>query len=92
MEQLSKEEILGKVGKTLKECKQQFDSDKVLVPDHMFNTAMDIHSKQTAIAFKNWLDKRSRMLMDEAGQMPVIIFSKVETTEQLYELFIQSLK
>jgi len=83
MEQLSKEACL------------QIALDEFVMADQVSEIialrAMDMHSKQTAIAFKDWLDKRSRMLMDEAGQMPVIIFSKVETTEQLYELFLQSL-
>jgi hypothetical protein len=86
MEQLSKEQIIEKM---VDEMPHHFP---VGIKPYI-SEAMDIHSKQTAIAFAEWFGgKYIRMF---GGWMPYYADQRMTenliTTEQLYELFLQSL-
>jgi hypothetical protein len=51
--------------------------------------SMDEYAKEVAIAFAKWKRERNMLLRDEAGQMPIIKFSKFETDEELFNQFIK---
>jgi len=81
MSKISKEEILQKNHTISSPVFGYIQVDK----------SMDEYAEQIAIGFKNWLDARNRLILDEAGQMPIIPFSKYETNESLYQQYIKSI-
>ena len=79
--QLTKDDIL----------RQMFEKGSPFYNQQDIMEAMDIHAKQTSIAYLNWFRNDSIVFFNEDGSMYNSVTDEPISDEQCYELFLQSL-
>lgn len=79
----TKDELLELYGGNFKQLKDKgYTNNHIFIPKHIFEKAIDEHTKEEAIGFRWWMQYHEQRPLESQ-----FIFGK--TTEQLYEIYQQ---